>query len=301
MPRILQGQGLWLGRLDGGTGLAKWSGRQMEAFCRKPSETNHNDILRVGGRLKHANIDPEMKHPPIIPCTTRLAELIIDQAHELTCHGGVRLTTAFIRRKYWLIGGNNATKKRIRLCVKCRRENPVLNQQMMGDLPPSRTNLSGPFFHCGVDYTGHVNVQSSKDRGIKITKGYIAVFVCMATKAVQLEPVSDLSTSAFLAALRRMIARRGVPGHMYSDQGKNFIGANNVLKQQLIEIQENQEFKSEIVDMGIEWHHNCPSWPSAGGLWEVAVRSLKHHLKRVVGEQNLTFEEFTILLNQLEG
>ncbi|CAG4928687.1 unnamed protein product [Colias eurytheme] len=280
--------------------LGKAISKQSKLFSLNPI-LDENDILRVGGRLRHANIDAEMKHPAIIPCNTRLAELIIDQAHEFTYHGGARLTTSIIRRKYWLIGGNNATKKRLRMCVKCRRHNPDLQQQIMGDLPSARTNPSRPFFHCGVDYTGHVNVKCSKGRGIKTTKGYISVFVCMATKAVHLELVSDLSTSAFLAALRRMIARRGLPGHIYSDQGKNFIGANNVLQQQLTELQESQEFKSEIVEMGIEWHHNCPSWPSAGGLWEAAVKSLKHHLKRVVGEQNLTFEEFTTLLTQLEG
>ncbi|CAH2109258.1 unnamed protein product [Euphydryas editha] len=144
-------------RLKQGKGVSK----QSKIFSFNPI-IDHNDILRVGGRLRHANIDPEMKHPAIIPCNTKLAELIIDQAHELTYHGGARLTTAFIRRKYWLIGGNNATKKRIRLCVKCRRQNPVLHQQIMGDLPSAHTNPSRPFFQCGVDYTGHVNVKSSK-------------------------------------------------------------------------------------------------------------------------------------------
>ncbi|KAH9638504.1 hypothetical protein HF086_007474 [Spodoptera exigua] len=66
------------------------------------------DLLRVGGRLRHANLDPEMKHPLIIP-SNRLAELIIDQAHETTFHGGAKITTSFIRQKYWLLGGNRAT------------------------------------------------------------------------------------------------------------------------------------------------------------------------------------------------
>ncbi|XP_046976437.1 uncharacterized protein LOC124542541 [Vanessa cardui] len=53
--------------------------------------------------------------------------------------------------------------------------------------------------------------------------------------------------------------------------------------------------------MGVTWHFNTPAWPSAGGLWEAAVKSTKHHLKRVLGEQKLTFEEFTTLLNQIEA
>lgn len=61
------------------------------------------------------------------------------------------------------------------------------------------------------------------------------------------------------------------------------------------------DFKAELADMQITWHLNAPSWPSAGGLWESAVKSFKFHLKRVIGEQKLTFEEFTTLLTQIEG
>ncbi|KAJ0169216.1 hypothetical protein K1T71_015292 [Dendrolimus kikuchii] len=53
--------------------------------------------------------------------------------------------------------------------------------------------------------------------------------------------------------------------------------------------------------MKIEWNFNAPSWPSAGGLWEAAVKSLKYHLRRVLGDQKLTYEEFTTLLSQLEA
>ncbi|XP_072931757.1 uncharacterized protein [Epargyreus clarus] len=125
----------------------------------------------------------------------------------------------------------------------------------------------------------------------------------MVTKAVHLELVSDLSSSAFLAALRRMVARRGAPQHLYSDNGTNFVGANRMLKEEYHDLKNTlgEEFFNEIAELNIEWHFNAPSWPSAGGLWERAVRSVKHHLKRVVGEQKLTFEEYTTLLAQIEA
>jgi len=62
-----------------------------------------------------------------------------------------------------------------------------------------------------------------------ITKGYIAIFVCFATKAVHIEVVTSLTTESFLAALRRFIAGRGKPKTMYSDNGTNFQGAANEL------------------------------------------------------------------------
>nr|XP_049697167.1 uncharacterized protein LOC126054700 [Helicoverpa armigera] len=218
---------------------------------------DNEGLLRVKGRLSKANINQDMMHPIIIAHEGHLTNLIIDQAHELTFHGGARVTSAFIRKNYWIIGGNRAVKKRIRTCVTCRKHNPSKMTQLMGDLPTQRCNIAKPFEHTGVDFTGHVLIKANKGRGIKTTKGYVVVFVCMATKLVHLDLVSDLTSSAFLAALRRMAGRKGSPKHLYSD--------------------------------------------NAGGLWEAAVKSLKYHLRRVVGEQKLTFEEFSTVLAQLEA
>lgn len=261
-------------------------------------------ILRVGGRLKHAHISNVMQHPIIIQHSGRLTELIIDEAHKTMLHGGARLTLSFIRQRYWIVGGNRATKARIRRCVTCAKQNPARKAQIMGDLPEARSNPSRPFTHTGVDFTGHIFVKSSKGRGIKSTKGYVAVFVCMATKAVHLELVSDLSTSAFIAALRRMAARKGTPSHIYSDNGSNFIGANRVLQQEYQEIQQalkSNEVQAEVRNMEIKWHFNAPLWPTAGGLWEAAVKSFKHHFKRIIGDQILTYEELNTVLAQIEG
>ncbi|KAJ8723447.1 hypothetical protein PYW08_003359 [Mythimna loreyi] len=125
----------------------------------------------------------------------------------------------------------------------------------------------------------------------------------MVTKLVHIELVSDLTSSAFIAALRRMAARKGSPKHLYSDNGTNFVGANKILQEEFEQIQDtfDQDFIKEVTSMEIEWHFNAPSWPTAGGLWEAAVKSLKYHLKRVVGDQKLTFEEFSTVLAQLEA
>ncbi|CAH4038465.1 unnamed protein product [Pieris brassicae] len=260
-------------------------------------------LLRVGGRLRNAFISKDMQHPIIISHAGRLTDLIIDQAHKLTFHGGPRLTLSLIRQKYWIVGGNRAVKRQLRLCVTCVKNNPRMQYQIMGDLPEARCNPARPFKHTGVDFTGYILIKSSKGRGIKCTKGYIAVFICMATKAVHLEVVSDLTTSAFLAALKRMAARRGTPEHIYSDNGTNFIGANRVLDSGYDELKRvfaEEQFATTITDMEINWHFNAPAWPSAGGLWEAAVKSLKAHTKKVIGDQKFTYEEVSTLVAQLE-
>jgi hypothetical protein len=67
-------------------------------------------------------------------------------------------------------------------------------------------------------------------RGHKSYKAYIALFVCMATKAVHLEVVSDLTTTAFLLAYRRFVSRRGLCAEVYSDNGTTFVGADAELR-----------------------------------------------------------------------
>lgn len=51
----------------------------------------------------------------------------------------------------------------------------------------------------------------------------------------------------------------------------------------------------------IKWSFNPPYAPHFGGLWESGVKSFKTHLKRVVGDQILTVEEFSTVLAQIEA
>ncbi|XP_050309971.1 uncharacterized protein LOC126745953 [Anthonomus grandis grandis] len=162
----------------------------------------------------------------------------------------------------------------------------------MGDLPPSRLTAVKAFAHVGVDYAGPFSITSSRVRGTKVLKAYVCLFICMATKAPHIELASDMSSAAFLAALRRFIARRGRVNHIYSDQGRNFTGAWK-------EISSFMHLASQ--EEKIEWHFNPPYAPNFGGLWEAGVKSVKTHLVRVIGLQTLTFEELNTVLIQIKG
>lgn len=138
-------------------------------------------------------------------------------------------------------------------------------------------------------------------RGKKAFKAHIAVFVCLSTRAIHLELVHNLTSEGFLAAYRRFTARRGLPTSLYSDNGTGFHGAERELYLAFKALNRDQELNSHLASDGTSWHFIPPSAPHFGGLWEAGVKSVKHHLKRILGCHTLSIEEFNTLLTQIEA
>ncbi|XP_053686628.1 uncharacterized protein LOC128736171 [Sabethes cyaneus] len=261
-----------------------------------------NGILRVGGRLGHSQEPSDAKHPMVLPAKHVLTELILQHYHHSLLHAGLQLLLATVRQRFWPLGGRNVARKIIHRCQRCFRANPRAIRQQMGELPAARVTVSRPFVKCGVDYFGPVYIRAGRRQ--TAIKTYVAIFVCMSTKAVHMEHVSDLSTERFLQALRRFFARRGRSSDMYSDNGTNFVGARNQLRELfalLKDSQHQQAVARECSSKGIQWHFNPPSAPHFGGLWEAAVRSTKYHLLRVLGGNPVSAEDFVTLLVQVEA
>ncbi|KAL0811448.1 hypothetical protein ABMA28_009848 [Loxostege sticticalis] len=169
----------------------------------------------------------------------------------------------------------------------------------MGQLPITRTSLEYPFLNSSVDYAGPILIADRKGRGCKLTKSYLCIFVCHATRAVHLEPVSDLTKEGFIAALNRFISRRGKPYSILSDNGTNFVGASNDLQRFLSD--SSEDVASEMSREGIKFLFSPPYSAHFNGMAEAAVRSTKHHLKRLLSLTNFTYEELATCLCQIEA
>ncbi|XP_055910832.1 uncharacterized protein LOC129945200 [Eupeodes corollae] len=260
-------------------------------------------LLRVGGRLKHAYISFNLKHPIILP-NNRVSFLIAEDIHNNHLHPGLSETFVIVRQRYWILGSRNLIRKIVSRCKTCFLQGKSTSQQLMGELPSHRVQPARPFTNTGCDYAGPFVIKLSKGRKSKLSKAYFAIFVCMSTKAIHLELVSDLTTDAFLAAFKRFVSRRGKCANMYSDNGTNFQGARRCLNemQKLVVSQaHNEEIASRLAMDGTAWHFIPPSAPHFGGLWEAGVKSVKLHLRRVVGSSILTFEELYTVLTQIES
>ncbi|XP_055715003.1 uncharacterized protein LOC129809212 [Phlebotomus papatasi] len=267
--------------------------RQLRPFV------DDDGVIRIGGRLENSPESYDMRHPRLLP-KGKLAELIAKQFHTDLLHAGPQLLLAGLRQKFWPLGGRNLTRKVSRECVRCVKVDPPTQEQLMGDLLEQRVTHLRPFKSTGVDFAGPLILKTGFRKGTT-TKAYIALFVCMSTKALHLELVSSLTTEAFIASLRRLVARRGIPSHIFSDNGTTFVGADRELKNLLTSSASQEEITTFLSTLEVQWVFQPPRAPHHGGLWEAAVRSCKYHLKRILGQTPLNYEEMCTVLCQVEA
>ncbi|XP_044591450.1 uncharacterized protein LOC123269679 [Cotesia glomerata] len=220
---------------------------------------DHQGVLRVGGRSKNALLDPEERHPAILPRQSPLTSILIDDSHRKTLHGGTQLTLADLRKSVWIIGGRVSVRSFILRCVICTRHRGERTQQLMGQLPAARVNPTRAFLHTGLDYAGPITLKTFQGRGAKTYKGWIAVFVCMFR--------ADKELKRLFAAGSRTL----------------------------------RELSTLIAQDGTNWKFNPPGAPHFGGKWEAAVKSIKFHLRRTIGDSLLTLEQYSTLLAQIEA
>ncbi|CAK9816560.1 hypothetical protein ANTQUA_LOCUS9005 [Anthophora quadrimaculata] len=265
---------------------------------------DQDGLIRVGGRLAHSQLPYQTKHQLLIPQDHHITRLIIREAHVKHGHSGVQGTLHAVRQKYWPINGKTSVKSVIQKCITCHKLKPISLDYPMGQFPKNRVTVNRPFLIAGVDYCGPIHIKERKHRNLKKIKVYIAVFVCFSTKAVHIELVSDLTSDAFLAALRRFFARRGKSSDIYSDNATNFLGADRELRETLRTIlaeTQDSPIHNYLLSQNTRWHFIPPRSPHFGGLWEAAVKSLKHHLNRIVRNTLLTFEELNTHLTEIEA
>lgn len=254
-------------------------------------------IMRVQGRLNNAGyLTLDQKNPMILGRKNPVAKGLAYEAHLETRHGGIQLCVQYLRHRFWIIHGRILVRQINNACVICRRFGKRGARQFMADLPEVRTAPAKAFYNCGVDFAGPIQLRQGRNT---IIPGFVAVFVCMVYKTIHLELVSNLTAQAFIAALDRFVAiRAGSIGHIYSDNGKNFVGTDRLLKEAL-KSWNTEEIAQHLNLQGIQWHFSPPRAPHFGGLWEAAVKSTKYHLKRVGGAHTFTYEELATLLAKI--
>ncbi|KAJ8883169.1 hypothetical protein PR048_015009 [Dryococelus australis] len=114
--------------------------------------------------------------------------------------------------------------------------------------------------------------------------------------AVHLELVPALSSESFLLASHRFVARRGRPKVIYSDNGTNFRGAENMFTT----LDWEQIVKYSITER-IDWRFNPSSAAWWGGFWERLVGLANQLLRCTLGRAAVTSEELHTIICDCEA
>lgn len=280
--------------LQGGGNL-NCTSKILSLFC----PFDNDGILRVGGRLELSQFSYDKRHALLLSSKHYFTKLLFVEEHTQLCHAGPNLLLSVIRERFWPVAGRNLAKRVVFECIRCYKCKPDHVFPMMGILPKDRVRPTPPFYVTGIDYAGPLFIKTKVGRGAKLTKGYVSVFVCFSTKALHLELVSDLTTESFIAAFRRYVSRRGKPARVYSDNDCNLAGASRELAKFITK--EKNDLSEKFHNEDIEWHFIPANAPHFGGLWEAGVKSMKFHLKRMLGNASLMFEQFATVLTQIEA
>ncbi|XP_033095627.1 uncharacterized protein LOC117100162 [Anneissia japonica] len=254
-------------------------------------------IMKVGGRLKCSNLENEAMHQIILPKTHHVTVLILRHYHYITGHSGVESTMAEVRQRFWPINGRVSLKSIVRKCVECRRVSGSTLQQKMSDLPADRVQATlPPFTNVGIDCFGPFYIKQGRAR----MKRYGIIFTCLNVRAVHLEVSNSLDTESFINALRRFIARRGIPSLICSDNGGNFVKGNKELRES-IRGWNQEQIHGHLLQRQIEWRFNPPTASHHRGVWERCIRSVRKVLTALTKEQVLKDEGLRTLFCEVEN
>ncbi|XP_063416403.1 uncharacterized protein LOC134698045 [Mytilus trossulus] len=224
-------------------------------------------VLCVGGRLNKSNLKIHEKNPTIIPGKHYIAKLLIRHYRETVCHQGRHFTEGALRKAgFWITGAKRLIQSFIHRCVTCRKVRGTLEIQKMADLPSDRLEPGPPFCNVGIDAFGPWHVVTRKTRGGSAQSNRWAIlFSCLTTRAVHTDVVEEMSSSAFINALRRFVAIRGKVKIFRSDRGTNFVGSTDHLKIDTVNV-ENGPLRDFLYKSGTVWIFNPPHSSHMGGV-----------------------------------
>lgn len=224
--------------------------------------------MRIGGRLKNAQLDDGEKYPIVLPRYHHISTLLVRHHHERVRHQGRHFTEGALREAgVWIVGGKRLVSSVLHACVTCRKLRGKMEEQKMSDLPPERLSMDPPFTCVGLDVFGPWTVAARRTRGGHASsKRWAILFTCMSTRAVHIEITESMDTSSCVNALRRFFAIRGPANHLRSDCGTNFIGASKELG--LSNLKSDPIVQKYLSEQSCTWEFNPPHSSHRGGPWE---------------------------------
>ena len=244
-------------------------------------------VLECHGRIQG-------RCPIYLPFHSEFTRKLVQRVHLETLHGGVLLTMAAVRETFWVPKLRQLVKTIRSKCWGCKRftATPVV-KPVAGKLPNDRTTGGAAFEVIGTDFAGPIRYRCSNKRE---RKSYLVIFACSLSRAIHLELIKNLETTTFLPCLKRLIARRGRPKTIYSDNGSTFVKASKWLK----EVRNDERVRGLLETYEISWKFNLSRAPWWGGQFERLIGVVKSSMYKVIGGATLTWDELCEVILDVE-
>lgn len=245
-------------------------------------------IWRVKTKIIMRKDFEQFRYPILLPKNHIAVSCLIRKEHLETHHSGSQVLRNSLRERFWIINSRFAVRAVINSCGRCKRFGARKFTAPEAPLPENRVRDTAVFEVVGIDLGGPLCLLDEE-------KSWFVIFTCAVYRAMHLELIKSLSTDGFIQALRRFIARRGRPEVVYTDNGTNFVGTENLMKRL-----DWEEISKHTSARRIKWIFNPPSAPWWGGWWERLVAMVKQLLRRNLGRRILDYEEMNTILCDCE-
>ena len=257
-----------------------------------------NGLIRSLGRIKRLTaVGFNAKYPIILDAHHPFVNLFLEHTHVKHYHQGVEYLKSIVQEHYTVLKLRSPLRYIKAHCLRCREFQAVTMHSIMSDLTKEGLAYqSPPITNTGVDYFGpfYVTVRRTTE------KRWGFHFSCLTTRAVHVEIVTSMDTSSCVMGVERFVSRRGTPAMIWSDNGTNFVRAEeehreSIAKWNIVNI------AIELAHKGIKWRFNQPCAPHQVVFWERLVRSFKRVLYTILGTRRLTDEELHTIFCLVEN
>ena len=164
---------------------------------------------------------------PVLMPGTRLARLLMIQAHEESHSKDPRDVMGRVRGKAWIVRGRQVALSVIKSCNFCRLKSTKQAEQIMAQIPSFAFHPCPPFTHTALDFFGPFTVRGMGNSRVT-HRSWGLLYVCLNTKAVKILATGGYPTNDFLIAHKKFVSNCGAPALTVSDQGSQLQGARRV-------------------------------------------------------------------------
>ncbi|XP_048586852.1 uncharacterized protein LOC125570079 [Nematostella vectensis] len=163
----------------------------------------------------------------------------------------------------------------------------------------SRVVVQSPAFYCtGIDMFGPIQIRLNRKT---LKEAQAVIFVCITTRAVHLELVTDRSTDTFLMAFRRFACTRGHPALCFSDCGTNFKGAEPYISE-VTKNWDKKKIKKELAEefsCNFEGEWNVLKASHMNGVTESLIKSVRQALDATCRNPIYSEEQWRTILTEI--